>query len=282
MIFPFLEETESIRRDALHYETEQKWSFERRRITRVAKAWRLSDAEARSFSGDASGMNQPLISSPNDGRTVSALLPVLAFIFVPLATTVQALNLTPEHSVLETSATECDGTFKLQDSPSPGRFASLSDVSFASSDSGWAVGQSHARDGEVWIKPLILHWNGATWTRQRVDLGKNAYLTSVVALAQDDVWAAGSILAPYNKPLILHWDGSGWTRQESPDNFVPGRENAHLFAIDGALSGEAWSVGTVHEEEDLPDGAISFGGVRSRPLILRRDGAHGPVRPFQR
>ena len=221
-------------------------------------------------------MTPPLVGSHcRRGLILPLLLVIAGSSFAPPVAKAETLALESmsELAAVKLPASDCDGTFKLQDAPSPGRFASLSDISFASPSSGWAVGRFHTRDGDVWIKPLILHWDGETWTRQHVDLGKNAYLNGVVALAEDDVWAAGSILAPYNKPLILHWNGSRWTRQESPANFVPGRENAHLFAIDGTASGETWSVGSVHEEKQFSDGSVSVGGVRSRPLVLRRDGA---------
>src|SRR5690606_19988412 len=92
----------------------------------------------------------------------------------------------------------------------------LYDVEMVATDDVWAVGYI---TGDGTNQPVIMHYDGAAWTR--VDLqrypGDGALLRSVVARAADDVYALGVIAAdPDNKPLILHYNGTGWRELEPP------------------------------------------------------------------
>ena len=90
---------------------------------------------------------------------------------------------------------------------------------------------------------LADHWNGSTWQSLPVPLPAGSEfggLTTVSAVASDDVWAVGwaQILDSYtpnpDKPgggwiedhmeaLAVHWDGHAWTRVTMPDerSFLP-------------------------------------------------------------
>lgn len=68
-----------------------------------------------------------------------------------------------------------------------------------------AVGQSYC------AKPLLTHWDGATWIRDPLPNrhAEDAYLWGVSATGPTDAWAAGN--APgeggWDRPHTWHWDG---------------------------------------------------------------------------
>jgi len=77
----------------------------------------------------------------------------------------------------------------------------------------WAVGyEENLRSG---YRTLIEHWYGSIWTIVQ-DGSHQGWLTSVVAIAPDDVWAVGS--PDYiGNGLIEHWDGTRWIQTLLPD-----------------------------------------------------------------
>ncbi|HEY3777744.1 MAG TPA: hypothetical protein VGL35_06775 [Rhizomicrobium sp.] len=88
----------------------------------------------------------------------------------------------------------------------------------------WVVGQ-HARNGDG-DHTFAAHFDGTRWTRvptpnplRQNDIDQN-WLTSVAALASDDVWAAGVTRDPdYGIPdhtLSEHWDGNAWQVVHTP------------------------------------------------------------------
>jgi hypothetical protein len=87
----------------------------------------------------------------------------------------------------------------------------------------WAVGFQGAENDDS--QTLILHYDGTSWTivpSPNVGGGANQ-LNAVVALAPDNVWAAGfstSVPPPTevaSVTLIEHWDGESWTVVPSPN-----------------------------------------------------------------
>ena len=80
----------------------------------------------------------------------------------------------------------------------------LYSVHCAATDDCWAVGR---RQGG---QALILHWNGAAWSRMGPYAGiPNAHLRSVYCVHSDDCWALGNASGG---ELIIHWDGNTWSR----------------------------------------------------------------------
>jgi hypothetical protein len=78
----------------------------------------------------------------------------------------------------------------------------------------WAVGTRFligARADDT--VALFEHWDGDNWTvAPGADTGgRGAFLTDVVALAPDDVWAVGGMYGANGGDLIEHWDGTGWS-----------------------------------------------------------------------
>lgn len=86
----------------------------------------------------------------------------------------------------------------------------------------WAVG------GDPGTGPLVLHYDGARWTRKQS--GASADLWWVHALAPDDVFFGGS------KGTILRFDGSSFESLPTPSD-------ATVFGIWGTSSSDLWAVG---------------------------------------
>jgi hypothetical protein len=86
----------------------------------------------------------------------------------------------------------------------------------------WAVGDQVAPGIEV--RTLALHFDGSTWsvvpTPNPVHGGNltQNVLTSVVAVAPNDVTAVGFTLANLTElTMVQHWDGTSWTVVASPN-----------------------------------------------------------------
>jgi hypothetical protein len=117
----------------------------------------------------------------------------------------------------------------------------LYDVSALSATDVWAVGDTS--DGETDTQqPLILHWDGTSWSSMPVPPvpGWPLWLHDVEAVAVDDVWAVGfTTVGSAHEPLILHWDGEQWTRVL--DGVQPGARQ--LIGVSASSSSDVWAVG---------------------------------------
>jgi len=120
--------------------------------------------------------------------------------------------------------------------------SSLSAVSVLSARSAWAVGEYVTR--RFTFQTLILHWNGARWSRVaspgRPD---GSWLTGVDAISAADVWAVGyQATGPSTQaPLVEHWNGRAW--QVFPGRY-PRTSFSALSAVAGASPSSVWAVGT--------------------------------------
>ncbi|MGP3984322.1 hypothetical protein [Streptomyces sp. KR80] len=202
---------------------------------------------------------------------------------------------------LEALALRWDGTSWKQESKLPdGSFPQT--LSVRAADDIWAAGSgtahwdgtkwtSHqpARDpggrlvpdalataagGKAWVAgravpngikngvPAIQTWDGTQWQRQTLpDVGKGE-LSSIVAVAPDDVWAAGTAYgtgedAPQTS-LVLHWDGSSWKQVDSPG--VQGSAT-WLTGVTALARDDIWAVGGSSES-----------GAADRPFAIHWDG----------
>ena len=116
-----------------------------------------------------------------------------------------------------------DGTsWTRQRSPNPagtstGKFNDLNGVAAVSATDAWAVG-TYGHQGLMTPagKPLVLHWDGTSWTQAKAPFfGGFSGLGGVSAVSATNVWAVGSVNSgPQFIPttLILHWNGTAWTR----------------------------------------------------------------------
>lgn len=134
----------------------------------------------------------------------------------------------------QTLAEHWNGTkWKVVPTPTPSLPISvLWGVAGSSSTDVWAVG--YERGGSYDYSTLIEHWDGNQWTIVQ-DAAYEGWLTSVVAIASDDVWAVGSTdYIGYG--LLEHWDGSQWTETLLPDA-------SFLRAVTAISQNDVWAVG---------------------------------------
>lgn len=150
----------------------------------------------------------------------------------------------------------------------------LDDIAVVSSNDIWAVGWLDALNGGQWT--LTMHWDGTQWTQipspNVTNPSGSPYsqrLDSVVAIASNNVWAAGYYaVGNVEHTLVLHWDGNTWSIVPSPD----GPPTAERPSGDGWLHGIA-AAG--------PNDIIAVGEYnkinftsQARPLSLRWNGAN--------
>jgi hypothetical protein len=113
------------------------------------------------------------------------------------------------------------GTAAAQPSPAPGGAVvgitgTLNAVSAVSASDAWAVG-STGTTGNV---PLIIHWNGTSWSRVKgPGIPSSGELHGVSMTSATNGWAVGWQRVSA-KTIILHWDGTTWSTVPSP---APGR-----------------------------------------------------------
>ena len=146
-----------------------------------------------------------------------------------------------------------DGTSWHEVRPPRGMGAEYDAISASGPNDVWLAG---VRDGPLigastgGLSTVIAHFDGRRWT-QMVPPNpgtRDNYLNGIVALAPDDVWAAGYSTdvgksEPEDSTLTMHWDGSSWSVVPSPD---PSRS---LNVI--------WGMGS--------DGEIRISGSRALP-----------------
>jgi hypothetical protein len=119
----------------------------------------------------------------------------------------------------------------------------LGSISFPNANEGWAVGTADPQDGE---RSVCVHWDGTGWKRFRCLGSEMSVLTSVKAIAADDVWAVGM---SDKDPLVLHWDGKNWKRMQlDPINKKPFQG---LTAVAATSSKDVWVAGTIANVDHL-------------------------------
>jgi hypothetical protein len=109
--------------------------------------------------------------------------------------------------------------------------ATLGGIAAMSRTDVWAVGELDQR-------PLIIHWDGNSWSTVDLPPGAGA-LRSVSGSGPDDVWAAGIADSDSGRGLILHWDGVRWSSVTVPDF----RSETGLLSISALSSSAAWACG---------------------------------------
>jgi hypothetical protein len=88
---------------------------------------------------------------------------------------------------------------------------------------------------------LILHWNGAKWTRvASPNPGGYAFLNSVAAASAGNAWAAGGDSETHGD--LLHWNGTKWTVVPGPAIAGPGTDGYTGVAVTSPRL--AWAVGS--------------------------------------
>ncbi|MCB0077065.1 MAG: hypothetical protein KDD73_06535 [Anaerolineales bacterium] len=120
--------------------------------------------------------------------------------------------------------------------PTPFTRQSLNAVSARTANDIWAVGDKSVGGGVS--TSYSLHWNGSAWSVVSVPVSGSGYstLNSVVALAEDNVWAVGD---DSGQPAAWRWNGAGW--QSVP---IPAKgSNTEYYALSALSANEIWAVG---------------------------------------
>jgi photosystem II stability/assembly factor-like uncharacterized protein len=111
--------------------------------------------------------------------------------------------------------------------------AVFNSVYLTSSSDGWIVGCATGGCGAGAGEPVVVHWNGASFTRGIVS-GPAGDLYSVFMLNPSEGWAVGGFAG---NALILHYSGGSWVQAPSP---VVGVSLRAVFMSD---SSNGWAVG---------------------------------------
>lgn len=145
---------------------------------------------------------------------------------------------------------------QLPDFTPAGDAGMLFGLAATSASDVWAVGR-HAPSGLV-SQPLILHWNGTSWSQAVAPAaGTETVLVSVAADSAGDAWAVGMAGSGTE---ILHWDGHNWNALPGP---LPAGSDRQLIVLRGVAAvspTSAYAVGYYST-----DGPV-------RTLVLHWDG----------
>jgi hypothetical protein len=118
----------------------------------------------------------------------------------------------------------------------------ISSVKAISASDVWAVGEITSEATEV-EAPLILHWNGKSWTRMqspRLLYGDPSRLTAVAGSSASNVWAVG--FGDGNNDIQFHWNGKSWSNETYRGSFpIPGF-GYELGAVETVSSSGAWAT----------------------------------------
>jgi hypothetical protein len=191
------------------------------------------------------GSQWEVVQSPNPGMNSNALTGVDA-----LGPNVAwAVGYYREGELQKTLLQRWDGdSWNVVPSPNPGTFNNaLLSVTAIAPDNIWAVGWKSSRTSGP--QSLVLHYDGVGWNEipaPTVGTGDNV-LTSVSAVAGDDVWAAGYYIdGTQYKTLTLHYDGTAWEHVPS----AGGEDGvAVLRGIDAFSPTDAWAVGLEYQAD---------------------------------
>ena len=154
------------------------------------------------------------------------------------------------NGAVQTLIEHWDGvSWKLVSSPNANNTGNvLTGISATSATDIWAVGDQVAPNVEV--RTLALHFNGSKWsvvpTPNPVagsSLDQNV-LTSVVAVAPNDVTAVGFTLANLTElTMAQHWDGNNWTVVPTPNKSSAQGSFNKLRGITAVNANDMYAVG---------------------------------------
>ena len=111
--------------------------------------------------------------------------------------------------------------------------ATFESVYLSSSNDGWIVGCSTGGCGSGTGEPILVHWDGSTFSRGTAS-AITSDLFSVSMVSTSEGWAVGGI---GTTPVILHYTGGIWTQVPTPP--ITGLLHS-VFMVD---SNTGWAVG---------------------------------------
>lgn len=175
-------------------------------------------------------------------RRLTALIPIMTLVLAGLV------------SFPGSAAAGSGPQWTISSSPNVGSYVNeLAGVAAISASDAWAVGAWENRnpDGSPGkAHTLIEHWDGAAWSMVASPnfAHEDQGLSSIVAIASDDVWAAGGHRSgtgaqSHSEGLFEHWNGSAWSivpGPQVPDGMQYGI--AALARVPGTST--IWAVGS--------------------------------------
>jgi hypothetical protein len=143
-------------------------------------------------------------------------------------------------------AVTCAPRWKLVAAPAI-RDGEVGALAATASNDVWAVGIVSGNAPADHNRTLILHFDGARWTRipspspwSTAPLAPGPDLNAVAAISATDAWAVGDGGPPNgNGALVLHWDGRAWKQVK-----VPSGSGGTLWDVSADASDNVWAVGT--------------------------------------
>ena len=203
--------------------------------------------ESKTFVAHWDGSSWQAISSPSPGRSYN----VLRKVFVVSQNEAFAVGSYKDNNIEHVLVLHWDGhkwgLFKGPDLN--GVSAALVSVVAISLTNVWAVG--YYKDKEQPQHPLIVHWDGKSWSTLFVKgSGEYMSLNSIAAVSPSNIWAVGG--AEEGRELIMHWDGRSWSVDTNADYFGP------LSDVVVNSKDDVWAVG--------PSAGVSV------PIVRRWDG----------
>ncbi len=153
------------------------------------------------------------------------------------------------------------------------------DVKALAPDDVWAVGQLSVNYfGDLTV---AYHYDGSTWTRtptpsplRHHDIDQN-WLTSIAAVAPDDIWVTGIArdhdYGIVDMPFFLHWDGTAWSTVDAPD---PDGKAADTDLWSSVAFGpnDVWAVGSTGNDPNYSTFTVHWDGVSWTQVPSSRDG----------
>jgi len=136
----------------------------------------------------------------------------------------------------------------------------LFDVAAAGPQRAWAVGSFAALFGTPPTRPLVLSWDGASWSAVDGPAGFGGALTAVAAASDGAVWVGGA-------GRVWRRTGSGW--QEVPFPNVPGCTGSRAELTDIASRGlrATWATGSCAAAGGERGFLVRFNGARWLPVV---------------
>jgi len=152
----------------------------------------------------------------------------------------------------------------------------LQGISALSANDIYVVGYSGFQNDDS--TTFVEHWDGNIWkvlTSPNLGTGPNQ-LNGVVAVANNDVWAAGfwvSVAPPQEAPrqtLLEHWDGTKWRVVKSPNTGHGQFQSNQLYGMTAASSKNVWAYGSAF---------LADGSNQQQTLVLHWNGAKWIITP---
>lgn len=125
---------------------------------------------------------------------------------------------------------------------------SLLGVAAPAADDAWVVGNTIAKGVQ---KPLVEHWDGASWTAAEAQVPlpphtRSASLDAISSSSPSNVWAAGSFEtrgSAASQPLLEHYNGTKWKHAA----LSPGLGMDVILDVATSSRTDVWVLGMNHE-----------------------------------